>query len=257
MISRKKHYVVGSEGDAGGIVKRFLQNSGAEVVSIDLKLNNSLPEDIEPGNYLYIETPPKTHAEFILFGKNHGLKTFVEKPLVYSLIELTEPIPLFCNFNMEYLSIPTQHLTELGRYCKDKPAYLCTGDRGVILDLMPHLLSVLSLRELNRFTVSEVFTLREDGTDIFAKVTMTDLIRTIKLEVCYGPGNLIYSKYRDKPPLIFTWLPEESWWDGIRRFWEGETNIEKALKISSLIEEMYAEIVRIGWDQFGEKRRKG
>lgn len=239
MFSRKKHYVIGSEGDAGNIVKRFLQHSGADVVSIDLKLGNIFPLDIEPGNYLYIETSPKTHAEFILLGKNHGLKIFVEKPLVYSFTELTEPLPLFCNFNMEYLSIPIQHLTELGRYCKDKPTYLHSGDRGVILDLMPHLLSVLSLRELNCFNVSEVFTLREDGTDIFAKVIMTDLIRTIKLEVGYGPGNLIYAKYRDKLPLIFTWLPEESWWDGIRRFWEGETNIEKALAISEQIEVMY------------------
>jgi len=87
---KEKHYIVGSEGDAGGIVKRFLQRSGINPVCIDKKLGNALPSEIDQGSFLYIETPPREHAFFLEYALLHRLKVFIEKPLVYSVKELTE-----------------------------------------------------------------------------------------------------------------------------------------------------------------------
>jgi len=67
-IYERKHYVVGSEGNAGSIVKRFLDLVGVDMICIDEKLNNYLPDEVEPGSFLYIETPPKSHYTFIQYG---------------------------------------------------------------------------------------------------------------------------------------------------------------------------------------------
>lgn len=232
----KVHYLVGSEGDAGSIVKRFLQKSGANVIYIDDKLESNFPTNIDPGNYLYIETPPKTHAKYIQFGRDHGLHIFVEKPLVYSITELTEVPPLFCNLNMEFLSISPKGISEISRFCQKMPGYLQPGDRGVILDLVPHLLSIFAQKEIESMRIVGVQSRKENDIDIFSSIFFSNNIVMI---VGYGLNNYIGFRYQDKSLIELDWLPEESWWYNIRRFWLGVTNSEKAFAISKKIEEIY------------------
>jgi len=241
IVEKSKHCIVGSEGDAGGIVKQTLLGLGVcEIISIDTKLgNDSLCSALPPDSFLYIETPPKNHIALIQLGKGLGLHIFVEKPLVYSLDEVTEELPqLFCNFNME--SIVPPGAVSLIRYCKgSKPQYTTPGDRGVILDLVTHLLSVFSVEELRTLSISEVFVKEDNGTDVFAKVFFNS---GLQLEAGYGIENFIYAEYPDGHRITHSWLPVESWRDGILRFWSGECNLEKALLVSGLIDAIYRRV---------------
>jgi hypothetical protein len=238
-ILGKEHYVVGSEGDAGGIVARVLRNLGvSNVICIDEKLGNSAYNSFAPGGFLYIETPPKTHSSLIQKGSSYGLRIFVDKPLVYSLDgENSRFPPLYCNFNLESIIHPGA--TGLIRYCKgNRPGYMHPGDRGVILDLVTHLLGSLSVRQLQSLVVERVLARLEEGTETFARI----LCNSVLLEAGYGIENFIYAEYPNGKRVTGDWLPESSWADSICRMWTGVSNLEKAMLVAQNIDQIYSKM---------------
>lgn len=238
MIFTKAHCVVGSEGDAGGIIKNTLLGLGVQnIVCIDSKLQNEARiYALKKGSYVYIATPPKSHAKLILLAKELGLCIFVEKPLVYTASELFLLPTLFCNFNFE--SVFSIGATNLIRYCKNRPGYMIAGDRGVILDLATHLLSLFTDYQLETLLVTKVYSLCENGIDFFAKIFFNS---GFQLEVGYGMENFIYVQY-PKNIYMLDWLPVDSWVATIKRFWSGECNLEKASLIVKQIDQIYNSI---------------
>lgn len=234
-----KAYVIGGLGDAGRIITRQLQNFDINPIIIDSKLNNlDMIKEIADSSLIFIAVPPLQHYEYLKIFTAKQCKIFVEKPLVYSLHGDENELACFCNLNMEFFNINNKDVIEIGRYVQgSKPAYIKPRERAVILDLMPHLLSIFTIEQLNSFRVKDANIFFDNSfNDVFAVVDFN----SFRAVVCYSNTNVIWVKYsNNKRNIISDQLPEKSWNYNIKRFLDGECNTNKAIIISKLIDDIY------------------
>lgn len=235
----KSAYVIGGLGNAGQIICNQLAKLLYQVHVIDKQLTNDVILDVNsiPNNSLvFVAVPPKAHYTYLKQLTDKRCRIFIEKPLVYSLQGDEIDLKCFCNFNMTWFNLPTKGVQELGRFVQDKkPAYLEKGDRGVVLDLMPHLLSIFDIDRLRRLRIVDVRLQHDsDENDVYAFVKFNSFTAVVG----YQLANIIWVNYGDEV-LAYHWLPDRSWLYTISKFLNGETNTAKAVIISRLVDNIY------------------
>lgn len=249
-------YVVGGLGDAGSIVRRQLDKLGLQYEVVDLKLGNRLEDyELSSDDYVIVATPPKAHIEAIEYCQEYGAKCFVEKPMLYRYDEVDRidfewaMTNLYVNFNAVFDMGVFYGVKAVKRFIKfPKPKYMVGGHRGIVLDIFPHLFSIVGDMIWKKKSVGFIYD--KEGVDVYARAVYEKLDGSlIELEASYGDYDA-GKKYVEDNDIILVILEngkvvrggrlsEYSWYMSLRQFFAGERNFGKALYIQKLIEETY------------------